>query len=88
MGLRQDHSVQTVHGTRQGHGVQTGGVDQFTASQFGAILGAQHDGVTGWALLDHDGLDRRNQGQQAARVFQVALQREHQTVAVDHARAR
>ena len=88
MGMRQDRSVQTLHGARQGHGVQAGGVDQFSASQFGAVLGAQHDGMTGRALRQMDGLNGRDQGQQATRVFQVALQSEHQAMAVNHTRAR
>ena len=75
--------IQPVHAPRDRHGAQPRSVDQHLARQFGAVLRGHPYRVRGRALPHADVLHGRDQRQQAARVFHVALQGEHVAVAVN-----
>ena len=63
--------------------IQACGIDDFLRQQFSTVFGAQQDAI-GLHLACHH---RREQGQRAASLLHIALQCQHQPMAVHNAGA-
>jgi len=84
MGLGEQALIQPIHAPCDRHSAQPCGVDQHLARQLGAVLCGHTNRMCGGALPHANVLHGRDQRQQTACVFHVALQGEHVAVTVNH----